>query len=1133
MLMGQAQSQSLNGDCNNCALVTNQGKQGQERTRCQTIKDQSHQKQNGDVVQTTSTFSGNGQTVQPYLPGSKNGQDSKAGQGHIYNQTNSGSASAPSYQIPSTDKIPTINATQETQIHSPDQSSGHPTAPVSLNPDLTRQTQPNYHQENGGKHNQGAGFPQLNGGTYPQGASFPQQNGGIHLQGGSFPQQNGAIYRQGGGLSQQNSGIHPQGGSFPQQNGGIYSQGGSFPQQTGGIHPQGGGLPQQNSGIHFQGGSFPQQNGAIYPQGGGLPQQNGGIHPEGGSFPQQNGRIYSQGGGFPQQTGRIYPQGGGLPQQSNGIYPQSSGFPQPNGGTYSQGAGFSTNTQTSGSISSPPADTTYFVHSPQATPQNYYFQVANYNPYVFIKPSNGHSGASFQPDSSPNSQNTYTPINQTGSQFPVDSGSYQQPIVLHSFSPTSPQTPFLVPGQTSNPYSLNSMASSQFPTYNPYSQSATIPLNYPTGQGFTIPSPTFSQLPPGTYTVVVGNSPFPGLSQTMVPNSFQGTAGTQSSFPNSSFSSQPNYVNPGNKNEITNNSSKVSGKGEEIPGNKQTSPDNSSGLNSQTGGSNIQNGQSQRIPQNGTSNGQSGSSTNNANNITPETSKINCINGEGGPNQTCPEQSPDPQFVSQNADVEETQSSSRLHIRNNSTTAGASAQSKTKNGVAQVQVSGTYTDSFLAQAQTSDNEKSVQTQIFGNNSVAKSSSQSKVGKLRSQSQISYNYHTGGFLGETQGNGKNYHLRNQIQAGRRGGSAQAQATAPSGTSSQAQIGFSPPDEKTEIQPAAFEGGGESSSQNRGYSGQAEIQFQGSFKSGPSFTGGAQATAGVAGHNETFNSVYFPDLDFSVETSGQKLLQEDEKRNTSKLKTGKVHESEDKVQTSLPLRLINKSIDPVEEFRNQNPDISTHSIPESYNSELASSNNDDETSAKKKKKQIFTKTNPFTQTPLQTQNTYIRNKNYDADVYRDSTVRILNPGDTIPDTNGHRIPTGFRGRIMSSAGDITEAVAGEKGQAQTQTVFLKPGTGRLTIRDPNRMIYTRHTDHQGKSDVRDDLKNSYNDYVTVTKSEMGELQNGNRKYAHTYYTKSSSCGYFTFTCTVIDGKTKICDPGFPTYADGTPC
>lgn len=55
-----------------------------------------------------------------------------------------------------------------------------------------------------------------------------------------------------------------------------------------------------------------------------------------------------------------------------------------------------------------------------------------------------------------------------------------------------------------------------------------------------------------------------------------------------------------------------------------------------------------------------------------------------------------------------------------------------------------------------------------------------------------------------------------------------------------------------------------------------------------------------------------------------------------------------------------------------------------------------------------------------------------------------------------------------------------------------------------------------------------YVTVTKSLTGSLDENKQesgKFASTYYTKSSTCGFFTFSCNIVygaNGKSKICRP-----------
>lgn len=71
----------------------------------------------------------------------------------------------------------------------------------------------------------------------------------------------------------------------------------------------------------------------------------------------------------------------------------------------------------------------------------------------------------------------------------------------------------------------------------------------------------------------------------------------------------------------------------------------------------------------------------------------------------------------------------------------------------------------------------------------------------------------------------------------------------------------------------------------------------------------------------------------------------------------------------------------------------------------------------------------------------------------------------------------------------------------------------------------------SDDQDKTKNKSrkpDSYVTVTKSLTGSLDENNQessKFASTYYTKSSTCGFFTFSCNIVygaNGKSKICRP-----------
>lgn len=73
----------------------------------------------------------------------------------------------------------------------------------------------------------------------------------------------------------------------------------------------------------------------------------------------------------------------------------------------------------------------------------------------------------------------------------------------------------------------------------------------------------------------------------------------------------------------------------------------------------------------------------------------------------------------------------------------------------------------------------------------------------------------------------------------------------------------------------------------------------------------------------------------------------------------------------------------------------------------------------------------------------------------------------------------------------------------------------------------------SDKDGDTKNHPDTYVTVTKSVSGSLDNNKtppeeKEFASTYYTKSSTCGYFTFSCNIVygsNGRSKICRPKAP--------
>lgn len=109
--------------------------------------------------------------------------------------------------------------------------------------------------------------------------------------------------------------------------------------------------------------------------------------------------------------------------------------------------------------------------------------------------------------------------------------------------------------------------------------------------------------------------------------------------------------------------------------------------------------------------------------------------------------------------------------------------------------------------------------------------------------------------------------------------------------------------------------------------------------------------------------------------------------------------------------------------------------------------------------------------------------------------------MPAVRSETVPSGFKGKI----GD-------DKRQKQNLT------------HSKNELIDSDEINDDAKPDT----------YVTVTKSVSGSLDNSkspsndDKKFESTYYTKSSTCGYFTFSCNIVygsNGRSKICRPKQP--------
>lgn len=119
-----------------------------------------------------------------------------------------------------------------------------------------------------------------------------------------------------------------------------------------------------------------------------------------------------------------------------------------------------------------------------------------------------------------------------------------------------------------------------------------------------------------------------------------------------------------------------------------------------------------------------------------------------------------------------------------------------------------------------------------------------------------------------------------------------------------------------------------------------------------------------------------------------------------------------------------------------------------------------------------------------------------------------------TTTEKIPEGFSGKVEEE----------QPRQARTSIPTLEP-----------RRYNTRFLPSKHLAEKEHNLKEKPDSYVTVTKSVTGSMDDTQtpaveqKNFASTYYTKSSTCGYFTFSCNIVygsNGRSKICRPKAPT-------
>lgn len=114
--------------------------------------------------------------------------------------------------------------------------------------------------------------------------------------------------------------------------------------------------------------------------------------------------------------------------------------------------------------------------------------------------------------------------------------------------------------------------------------------------------------------------------------------------------------------------------------------------------------------------------------------------------------------------------------------------------------------------------------------------------------------------------------------------------------------------------------------------------------------------------------------------------------------------------------------------------------------------------------------------------------------------------------NKISDGFDS-VDSVPADISISKTTQKIKYKTRYLPSKPSDGKNNIVD-------------GDGKTRKVMKPE--SYVSVSNSLSGSVEEGNQengKFASTYFTKSSTCGHFTFSCNIVygsEGRSRICRP-----------
>ncbi|XP_045490186.1 hornerin-like isoform X2 [Pieris rapae] len=507
--------------------------------------------------------------------------------------------------------------------------------------------------------------------------------------------------------------------------------------------------------------------------------------------------------------------------------------------------------------------------------------------------------------------------------------------------------------------------------------------------------------------------------------------------------------------------------------------------------------------------------------------------------------------------------------------------------------------SFQAQAQIAGKNKEAESEVSGGKKGASSSATGSGRNNKSQASVQLGSETGAVQTNSQSSGAMHSSNSQVQGSVKGGTADAQARGPGSTSSQAQIGFTPfkdsEKSKHDLQKIPFVGGGMASAQSSGRTGQSQSQLHGTFKYGITYNGAAQAGASIDKDAIFPNRLSFEKID--VFNEKDKNINVDFTEPPPELETEKtpettpalpelvVEEQKEDVVTTTE-KNFDETLTDSESKYDAHPHADHHSFETTPSEPAITDNtrsfhnyygteydtyttdkddNDDYDSENSDEPEVDQgaefpsydeyrgdATHQSLQVPRKgvdvhqstggnTQHIVLGSlKKHDAEITQKSSERpdekrIYQPGERVPGTGGYTIPIGFTGSVKSVASkDNTYVIGSKDSPSQAQTVALTPGTGKVRYTYPSSYgKYVHPTNLRSLNNKRDDDR-----YVSMSKSVTRDLDNDNnirKQYSHTYYTKSSSCGYFTFTCTMVssaEGKKKVCKPKIPTNPDGTP-